>query len=106
MRQYDPTINSVLGREDLETYNTFFEENDLRVLLERKDYHSILKWAQLAYYKELVSAEMFREAASAEKVDYVIVKSDDLDAVQFYQSWGCSVLGEVDGYCVLRTEID
>lgn len=58
MRQYDPTINSVLGREDLETYNTFFEENDLRVLLERKDYHSILKWAQLAYYKELVSAEM------------------------------------------------
>ena len=30
----------------------------------------------------------------------------DLDAVQFYQSWGCSVLGEVDGYCVLRTEID
>lgn len=105
MRQYDPTIISVLGRSDLETSSTFFEENDIEDLKKNKDYFSILKWAHLASYKETVTADIFREAVEAEQVDYVVISSADVDALSYYQICGCSVLGEASGYFVLDTGI-
>ena len=43
---------------------------------------------------------------AVEQLDYIIVPSDDERTLQFYQNYGCSILGEVDGYTVLDTEID
>lgn len=105
LRQYDPTVISVLGRSDLETSNTFFEENDIEELKENKDYFSILKWAHLAYYKEIVTAEIFREAVEAEKVNYIVISAADVEALNYYQICGCSILGEACGYLVLDTGI-
>ncbi len=54
----------------------------------------------------MISLEYFRQIVAVEQLDYIIVPSDDERTLQFYQNYGCSILGEVDGYTVLDTEID
>lgn len=106
MRQYDPSIISVLGRSDIEAYNSLDEEKDQWLLLRDWSPRAVLAWVQLASNKELISLEYFRQIVAVEQLDYIIVPSDDERTLQFYQNYGCSILGEVDGYTVLDTEID
>ena len=106
MRQYDPSIISVLGRNDIEAYNSLDEEKDQWLLLRDWSPRAVLAWVQLASNKELISLEYFRQIVAVEQLDYIIVPSDDERTLQFNQNYGCSILGEVDGYTVLDTEID
>lgn len=106
LRQYDPSIISVLGRSDIEAYNSLDEEKDQWLLLRDWSPRAVLAWVQLASNKELISLEYFRQVVAVEQLDYIIVPSDDERTLQFYQDYGCSVLGEADGYTVLDTEID
>ena len=106
MRQYDPSIISVLGRNDIEAYNSLDEEKDQWLLLRDWSPRAVLAWVQLASNKELISLEYFRQIVAVEQLDYIIVPSDDERTLQFYQNYGCIILDEVDAYTVLDTEID
>ena len=106
LRQYDPSIISIIGRNEMEAYNSLDEEKDQVQLLRDWSPQAILTWVQLASNKELIDVEYFRQGVVAAQLDYIIVREDDQRILQFYQDYGCSILGEADGYYVLDTEID
>lgn len=101
MCQYDPSVISLFTREEIP--RLFPESIDpLITAVEEKNYELIVKYVYLTTWIDLVNPELFHEASKALEIDYYVIPREMEWVIDFYETSGCELTGEIEGYYILH----
>lgn len=101
MCQYDPNVISLFTREEIPALIPGAQDLLINAVND-SNYELIVKCVYLTARIDLISSELFHEAVKSVGIDYFVIPEDQKIVIDFYETSGCELTGEVDGYYILH----